>query len=62
MPYKLVILDKNNIKTEVKPLANDNPNGNLDDIDIMRKGAIWANKISKRYNVKCFLEKYKRNH
>ena len=61
MPYKLVMIDVNDKKTELKNLACDNSNSEFgfEDNSIERKGRALAKKIEKFDDVKkCYIEHY----
>jgi hypothetical protein len=61
MPYKMVCIEKNGKRTEMKPLAFDNPKSLFvfEDRTIERKGKILAKKMKKFEDVQdCYIEHY----
>ena len=61
MPYKLVLIDSKNIRTELKPLSFDNPKSEFgfEDRKIKQKVSVLAKKIKKFADVlDCFVEHY----
>jgi hypothetical protein len=61
MPYKLVLIDTNDIKTELSPLAFDNPKSTFgfEDRKIEQKCKVLIKKLKKFNDVKdCYIEHY----
>lgn len=61
MPYKLVMINIKDEKTELKPLVCDSSSSKfgLEDNSIKRKGLTLAKKIEKFDDVKkCYIEHY----
>jgi hypothetical protein len=61
MPYRMIMINKEDKKTVIEKLAFDNPNSEFkfEDKTIFRKGMIICKKIEKYEDIKkCYIEHY----